>query len=50
MPPPPLVDPWAQLRRVLLLIDARHGVKPNDEEIMKMLDVAAVSYQINRIP
>ena len=36
----------ASLRRVLLLIDARHGIKDNDREIMKMLDVAAVSYQI----
>jgi GTP-binding protein len=34
------------LRRVCLLIDARHGVKESDHEIMKMLDVAAVSYQI----
>ncbi len=36
----------ASLRRVLLLIDARHGIKDNDREVMKMLDVAAVSYQI----
>lgn len=34
------------LRRVLLLVDARHGLKENDRDIMKMLDVAAVSYQI----
>ena len=34
------------LRRVLLLIDSRHGLKENDREIMKMLDVAAVNYQI----
>lgn len=33
------------LRRVLLLIDARHGVKDVDQEIMGMLDAAAVSYQ-----
>ena len=36
----------ASLRRVMLLIDARHGVKANDEEIMNVLDGAAVSYQI----
>ncbi|MBL8548625.1 MAG: YihA family ribosome biogenesis GTP-binding protein [Hyphomonadaceae bacterium] len=36
----------APLRRVFLLIDARHGVKPNDLEIMDALDRAAVSYQI----
>ena len=34
------------LRRVFLLIDIRHGIKPVDENIMKMLDKAAVSYQI----
>lgn len=34
------------LRRVFLLIDARHGIKSEDAEIMKMLDVSAVSYQI----
>ena len=36
----------AGLRRVCLLIDARHGLKPNDEEIMALLDAAAVSYRI----
>jgi GTP-binding protein len=36
----------AALKRVLLLIDARHGVKPVDAEIMGLLDKAAVSYQI----
>lgn len=36
----------AQLRRVLVLIDARHGIKENDAEILDMLDEAAVSYQI----
>ncbi|MBR4926994.1 MAG: YihA family ribosome biogenesis GTP-binding protein [Alphaproteobacteria bacterium] len=35
-----------QLRRVFLLIDARHGIKEVDEKIMKMLDAAAVTYQI----
>jgi len=34
------------LMRVLLLIDARHGLKDVDIGIMKLLDVAAVSYQI----
>jgi GTP-binding protein len=34
------------LRRVCLLIDTRHGVKPNDEEIMALLDRDAVSYQL----
>lgn len=34
------------LKRVLLLIDSRHGMKPVDEEIMTMMDQAAVSYQI----
>lgn len=34
------------LRRVLMLIDARHGLKDNDHEVMKLLDEAAVSYQI----
>jgi GTP-binding protein len=35
-----------ELKRVFLLIDARHGIKPNDKETMKMLDEAAVSYQV----
>jgi GTP-binding protein len=35
----------AELRRVCLLIDARHGVKPVDEAVMKVLDQAAVVYQ-----
>lgn len=34
------------LRRAYLLIDARHGIKANDVEMMKMLDTAAVTYQI----
>lgn len=34
------------LRRVLLLIDSRHGIKDNDREIMDMLDEAAVNYQV----
>lgn len=35
----------AQLARVFVLIDARHGLKPIDAEIMTLLDKAAVSYQ-----
>jgi GTP-binding protein len=35
-----------ELKRVFLLIDARHGLKPNDKETMKLLDEAAVSYQV----
>lgn len=34
------------LKRVCLLIDARHGVKEADRETMKNLDAAAVSYQL----
>ncbi len=33
-----------ELKRVFLLIDARHGIKPNDRETMKLMDVSAVSY------
>ncbi|MEC5322791.1 ribosome biogenesis GTP-binding protein YihA/YsxC [Aurantimonas sp. E1-2-R+4] len=51
------VDAWTRLvfsylrgrvslKRVFLLIDARHGIKPNDAEVMGLLDKAAVSYQI----
>ena len=34
------------LKRVYLLIDARHGLKAVDKEPMDALDLAAVSYQI----
>jgi GTP-binding protein len=34
------------LRRVYLLIDARHGLKPPDAEALDALDQAAVSYQL----
>ena len=34
------------LKRVLLLVDGRHGLKPVDRDIMELLDKAAVSYQI----
>ncbi|WP_420406752.1 ribosome biogenesis GTP-binding protein YihA/YsxC [Hoeflea sp.] len=51
------VDQWTKLvfdymrgrstlKRVYLLIDSRHGVKKNDEEVMDLLDKAAMSYQI----
>lgn len=55
--PKDLVDQWTELvfdylrgrvtlKRVFVLIDARHGLKANDEETLKLLDKAAVSYQI----
>ncbi|QJB69826.1 ribosome biogenesis GTP-binding protein YihA/YsxC [Parasphingorhabdus halotolerans] len=55
--PPKVVQKWrylindylrgrAVLKRVFVLIDSRHGIKPVDEEIMEMLDKAAVSYHI----
>jgi len=55
--PKPAVRDWQEilkdylrgrtnLRRAFLLIDSRHGIKPNDIEMMKMLDTAAVAYQI----
>jgi GTP-binding protein len=34
------------LKRVYLLIDARHGLKSVDGEALEALDIAAVSYQI----
>jgi len=34
------------LRRVLILVDARHGLKPADVEAMDLLDETAVNYQI----
>lgn len=34
------------LRRVCVLIDARHGLKASDRQVMDMLDEAAVTYQI----
>lgn len=51
------VDQWTKLvfdylkgrvtlKRVYVLIDARHGIKANDEEVLGLLDKAAVSYQI----
>ena len=51
------VDQWTKLvfdylkgrvtlKRVYVLIDARHGIKKNDEDVLSLLDKAAVSYQI----
>ena len=34
------------LKRALVLIDSRHGIKEVDREIMQMLDRAAVSYRL----
>lgn len=34
------------LKRVYLLIDSRHGLKPPDKEALDALDLAAVSYQV----
>ena len=34
------------LRRVFILVDARHGIKPQDEMAMDLLDETAVNYQI----
>jgi len=34
------------LRMVFILIDGRHGLKDSDEELMSMLDEAAVSYRL----
>ena len=36
----------ATLRRAFVLIDTRHGVKAVDEEIMTLLDRAAVTFQV----
>ena len=55
--PPAVVEKWRRLvrdflrgrvvlKRTLLLVDARHGVKAVDAEMMKMLDEAAVGYRI----
>jgi GTP-binding protein len=34
------------LKRVSVLIDSRHGIKKNDDDVLTLLDKAAVSYQI----
>ena len=55
--PPKVVENWrrlvrdflrgrAVLKRALVLIDSRHGIKPPDEEMLKMLDEAAVGYRL----
>ena len=55
--PKPIVEAWTglvtdylkgrpALARVFLLIDARHGIKAIDRDVMRLLDEAAVSYQI----
>jgi GTP-binding protein len=55
--PKQLVENWSKLvrhylrgrpnlKRAFVLIDSRHGAKPSDEEMMTMLDEAAVSYQL----
>ena len=36
----------AVLKRALVLVDSRHGLKPPDREMMEMLDTAGVSYQL----
>jgi GTP-binding protein len=36
----------ANLARVYLLIDARHGLKPVDDTVLRTLDKAAVNYQL----
>lgn len=36
----------ATLKRVFVLIDARHGIKEIDNQVLDLLDKAAVSYQI----
>lgn len=55
--PPKVVENWRRLvrdflrgrvvlKRTLLLIDSRHGVKPVDEDMMQMLDEAGVGYRV----
>lgn len=55
--PKPKVEAWTRLihgyltgrpnlRRVFVLVDARHGPKANDLSVMNELDRAAVSYQV----
>jgi len=55
--PPRVVEKWRRLvrdylrgrqvlRRTLVLIDARHGIKPVDLEMMTMLDEAAAVYRV----
>ncbi|MCR9124050.1 MAG: ribosome biogenesis GTP-binding protein YihA/YsxC [Phyllobacteriaceae bacterium] len=55
--PKETVDRWTELvfdylrgrttlKRVFVLIDARHGIKSNDEDVFDLFDRAAISYQI----
>jgi GTP-binding protein len=55
--PPKVVEQWqklvreflrgrAVLKRTLVLVDARHGIKPPDMDMLKMLDEAAVGYRL----
>jgi GTP-binding protein len=55
--PLPVVEKWQRLlkqylsgrqtlRRAFVLIDARHGAKKVDEEILSLLDSAAVTFQV----
>jgi GTP-binding protein len=55
--PPSVTEKWRRLvrdflrgrvvlKRTLLLVDARHGLKPVDDDIMQMLDEAAVGYRV----
>lgn len=55
--PPKVVEQWRRLvrdylrgrvvlKRTLLLIDSRHGVKPVDADMMQMLDEAGVGYRV----
>jgi GTP-binding protein len=54
--PLPVVEKWQKLlkqylsgrqtlRRAFVLVDARHGIKPVDDEIMSLLDSSAVTFQ-----
>ena len=36
----------ATLRRAFVLIDARHGIKAVDQDILKLLDTSAVAFQV----
>jgi GTP-binding protein len=36
----------ASLKRVILLVDSRHGLKQADHDVMKLLDQMAVNYQV----
>lgn len=54
--PLPVVEKWQRLlkqylsgrqtlRRAFVLVDARHGIKKVDEDILKLLDTSAVTFQ-----